>query len=390
MPTNGGSCPRFPRAGAFSDLQGCAAVPAAEGGGGARGTHGHYSFKKDGGTDISTTHPTRAHGFSPLLPFVLSLPTPGPGCACDREPVSVCPRAGTRAGLPSILTAPCRATRSPEGSVATRAHSRRPHCGARSSVPVPGRAGGNRPRAPSGAPRRLRGGGDGSPPARRLPKTRRGWEPSALGAPPGTSASGATTDKQIFADSSQAYEQNQPSSCPLTPAARLPGVCSRGGRSPACCPLLSGPAGLGVPLPAPGRHRGCRPPPPHRREKPRAGWSGWVLTRKRNHFLNFHLDYIVLLLWACPAARPRRFMSPSTASTVKSQRSPGGRPLPQSKQGSAGAVLCCAPGPEPPSATQQPSSLLQPWMPFSLEKEKEGRGSLRSIYIHIFSIKTIK
>lgn len=58
-----------------------------------------------------------------------------------------------------------------------------------------------------------------------------------------TFASVVTTAKQIFAERSQAYERNQPSGCPRTPAARLPARCPRPRGARRGRPQILGPPG---------------------------------------------------------------------------------------------------------------------------------------------------
>lgn len=246
----------------------------------AVGPHSQSSFKKDGARVVSATQPTRAHPFSPLLPFVLTLPTAkltGPGCAGGREPV--------RSYAPARELAPRRASPPSSLTLAWQPGAPRGQRPLEHTVPRVGTETG--PFLLTGFPTPAEAG------------NRAPWEPLP--------ASGPTTDTQISADKSQADEQNSISN-------RSAGPAPRGVR-----PELG-------PRPAPRRYRGCCPPPlqvsaplpPGEAERVVRG----VADKEENqihHFLNFHFDYMVLLLWACPAACAHRFAPLSKALTVKSQ-----------------------------------------------------------------------
>lgn len=151
----------------------------------------------------------------------------------------------------------------------------------------------------SSPPAGLRAEGTGALRLAGFPRLAKGWEASAAGAPPGSFACRAPTDKQIFADyfaTTEAYEPKQTSGRARTPVeARLAARRPRGAR---------------VPRPSPQRHRGSRPPPPPalspatavRSRAPASRPGQGVLDlidedkNQINHFLNFQLDYMVLFL----------------------------------------------------------------------------------------------
>lgn len=126
-------------------------------------------------------------------------------------------------------------------------------------------------------------------------------------------------------------------------------------RAPAGCPLPGGPAGLGVPL------------PPGSQPRDRRAGGADKEENQLNHFLSFHLDF---------TGPPARLC---TQIDVAFKRLRSKTPTKQTGQ----------PGPTtsslPPNSPRVYCRLgcLSAW-------KKERRGSLRSIYIHIFSIKTIK
>lgn len=219
-------------------------------------------------------NPPGAHCFSALLPFVLSLPT-------------LCPRAGTSSGL----TAPCLATRSPEGP----------------------------PEHTAAGPQ------SGSPPGTREAGTE--LHPAHL--PPGR----PQTNKYL----------------------QTSGKAPNKLRAPAGCPLPGGPAGLGVPLPPGSQPRDRRAEGADKEEN------------QFNHFLGFHLDFTGPPARLCTQiyVALKRLRS-KTPTKQTGQPGPTTSPLPPNS-----LRVCCGLG------------CLSAW-------KKERRGSLRSIYIHIFSIKTIK
>lgn len=154
--------------------------------------------------------------------------SPDPGCACGREPGSSYAPARELACPPSSLP------------LAWRPGAPRAQRPPRHTAAGPAARAGKRPRAHSGAPCRQRGGGSPPPP---LPLAgfprpaeagnRAPWEPLPAHLPLGR----PQTNKYLQT-SRKRTNKTRP---PAAPARR------RGpGRSPACCPLPSGPAGLGA------------------------------------------------------------------------------------------------------------------------------------------------
>lgn len=311
--------------------------------------------------------------------------------ACQQ--LCACPRAGTRAGMPSVLTAPCLATGSPEGSAATTHTAAGPAAGrgapsrCPAEEPAPGCAG-----RTAGLRAGSAGAGTGALPLASFPRPAEAGNRPPREPLPAHLPLGRPQTNKYLQTSRKPTNKTRP---PAAPARRRPGspACAAGAaEARLAARSLPFPQGSGCRgRPRTGRGTAARPPstshPRYRREKPRAGRAGPYEEEKQiSPFLNFHLDYIVLLLWVCPAACAHRFTPLSKASTVKSQRTPSARLLPQGKrERSAGPARPCARPLCRPTALDFITALDV----FQLGKRKR-RGSLRSTYIHIFSIKTIK
>lgn len=196
----------------------------------------------------STANPVLAFALGLLAPLRLPVSSSAPA-----RPGRACPPPSLP---PAWLRGASRGQRPPERAAAGPTAGR----GSPSRVPGRGTVPGLRPGAQRGSAPAARGRG------RETSRSQASRDPPGLG----TERPGRPSRHICrWGDHRQASICRLAASLRTSPDLRLPPQAGgpaprrvqRGGRSPACCPLPPGPAGLGVPRPG-GVHRGRRPPPP--------------------------------------------------------------------------------------------------------------------------------